>query len=107
VSPSPGLASPGRRAQREGYGPGVGENIAQGPASAKAAFDGWYHSSGHHRNMLNRGWTEMGTGKYGTLWTQVFGAMTGRVIRDLDPLPPPTPDTLPEPADGPPPREGG
>ena len=77
-SPTPGLESPGKRAQREGYGGGVGENIAKGPPDAKGAFEGWYQSSGHHRNMLGARWTEMGTGKYGALWTQLFGGSGSR-----------------------------
>ena len=28
----------------------------------QSAFDGWFSSSGHHRNMLMKGWSEPGSG---------------------------------------------
>ena len=97
-SPTPGLESPGKRCAREGYGGGTGENIAWGVTSGRAAFDGWFHSSGHHRNMLNKGWTEMGCGRSGPgHWTQNFGAMTGHGTKEPDALPPPRADVAPEP----------
>ena len=87
-SPTPGLESPGKRCAREGYGGGTGENIAWGVTSGRAAFDGWFHSSGHHRNMVNKGWTEMGCGRSGPgHWTQNFGAMTGHGTKEPEPLP--------------------
>lgn len=97
-SATPGLESPGKRCAREGYGSGTGENIAYGVTSGRAAFDGWFHSSGHHRNMVNKGWTEMGCGRSGPgHWTQNFGAMTGHNTKEPDPLPPPRADVAPEP----------
>ncbi len=97
-SPTPGLESPGKRCAREGYGGGTGENIAWGVTSGRAAFDGWFHSSGHHRNMVNKGWTEMGCGRSGPgHWTQNFGAMTGHGTKEPDALPPPRADVAPEP----------
>ncbi len=109
-SPTPGLESPGKRCAREGYGGGTGENIAFGVTTGRAAFDGWFHSSGHHRNMVNRGWTEMGCGRSGPgHWTQNFGAMTGHGTKEPDPLPPPRADVAPEPEgqDGMPLEPGG
>lgn len=97
-SPTPGLESPGKRCAREGYGSGVGENIAFGVTSGRAAFDGWFHSSGHHRNMINKGWTEMGCGRSGPgHWTQCFGGATGHGTKEPDPLPAPRADVAPEP----------
>ncbi|MGH7162909.1 MAG: CAP domain-containing protein, partial [Planctomycetota bacterium] len=90
-SPTPGLRTPGERAKREGYGGGVGENIARGPATGREAFEGWFRSSGHHRNMVQPRWTEMGCGAaLRHWWTQLFGSLTGR---SLDPPKvPPDPD---------------
>jgi len=95
-SPTPGRESPGKRCAVEGYS-GGSENIAYGSGfmNAKGAFDGWYHSSGHHRNMLGRGWTELGVGRSSRVadtssyWTQNFGAMGGKSLKTPDALPPP------------------
>lgn len=113
-SPTASLRSPGLRARREGYGGGVSENIAQGPASGHAAFEGWYGSSGHHRNMCQPNHTELGCGQDRLhWWTQKFGSATGR---SLDaPKVAPDPDPPGESGNGkaadtakgsPPPRRG-
>jgi uncharacterized protein YkwD len=92
--------SPGHRAKAQGYGGGVGENIARGTWSGRDAFWAWFHSSGHHRNMVAAGWTEMGAGRSGgTWWTQVFGAMSGKSLKEPDELDPPGPAFAPEPED--------
>lgn len=70
----PDGATPRLRASKAGYGGSVGENIFKGSSAAKSAFDGWAHSSGHHRNMLNPNWTVIGAGNGGIYWTTVFGA---------------------------------
>ena len=71
--------------------------------SGRDAFEGWFGSSGHHRNMLGKGHTELGVGRclHGGYWTQNFGAMTGRQLKDPEALPPPSPEVAPEvdPAD--------
>ncbi|HEX5138670.1 MAG TPA: CAP domain-containing protein [Planctomycetota bacterium] len=92
-SPTPQLRTPNQRAQREGYAGGVWENIALGAADGRAAFWQWYRSSGHHRNMLQPGHTEMGCGsEKHHWWTQMFGSLTGRSLDPprvpLDPDPP-------------------
>jgi uncharacterized protein YkwD len=98
----PALATPGLRARRQGYGGGVGENIAWGTPSGRDAFRAWFGSSGHHRNMLGRGWTEMGAGRSApSHWTQLFGALSGRSLNDPDPLPAPAADVAPDPEDTP------
>ena len=54
-----------------------GENIAYGNGSAQAVFDGWMGSDGHRANILNAGFTIMGSGcasgggSY--YWCQLFG----------------------------------
>jgi hypothetical protein len=50
----------------------TGENISKGYNSAKEAFDGWYNSAGHHRNMVGTDWRSMGAGKDADHWTQNF-----------------------------------
>ncbi|MCB9824542.1 MAG: FHA domain-containing protein [Planctomycetes bacterium] len=89
--------SPGARAKAQGYGGGVGENIAMGLHSGRDAFKAWFTSSGHHRNMLGKGWTEMGCGRSGAYWTQLFGAMTGKSLDVPEPLPDPPPFYAPQP----------
>jgi uncharacterized protein YkwD len=69
------LRTPGDRMKREGYVGGGGENIAiaDGP---DGAHRGWIGSSGHHRNLLWAGHSEMGVGGVGRYWTQNFGGST-------------------------------
>jgi len=92
--------TPGDRARAQGYGGGVGENIARGTWTGRDAFDAWFHSSGHHRNMINQGWREMGAGRSGgSWWTQLFGARGGNSLDVPDALPAPEPAFAPEPED--------
>ena len=78
-SPKPERRSPGQRCALEGYRHFGGENCASG-AGADGAFRMWYHSSGHHRNMIGPGSNEIGVGFAGP-WTEDFG---GRPELDLD-----------------------
>lgn len=50
---------------------GLSENIAIA-RSARGAHDGWTHSSGHHRNILDASWRIVGIGHSGDRWTQNF-----------------------------------
>ncbi|GEM_PF-3639690 len=69
---------PGDRCREAGYkSMGVGENIAMGMSTPEEANNGWYNSSGHHRNMLG-GWNQMGCGRSGVYWTEDFGAGTSQ-----------------------------
>lgn len=71
-SPTDGRRSVDERVALAGLGRvPVGENIAKGYRTPRAAFEGWYRSAGHHRNMLGD-WTHMGAGCDGDLWTQNF-----------------------------------
>jgi uncharacterized protein YkwD len=56
----------------------VGENICTGYTSAKDAFEGWYHSAGHHRNMVDSDWRTIGVGRDGELWTQNYAGASTR-----------------------------
>ena len=53
-----------------------GENIAMGYDSCASVMTGWYNSSGHRRNMLDRSFTKVGIAGYnykGTIyWVQLF-----------------------------------
>jgi uncharacterized protein YkwD len=53
-SPTARKRSPWDRVRLEDYLGGVAENLAQGlgGGNAKGAFEGWYRSPGHHRNMV-------------------------------------------------------
>ncbi len=61
------------RTKRESYqGFPIGENIAIA-GSLQQTFKLWRESDGHRKNMLNAGSNEMGLGKDGRYWTQIFG----------------------------------
>jgi len=85
---TPQNVTPGARAKRQGYGGGVGENIASGRNTGRGAFWAWFGSSGHHRNMLG-GWSEMGCGRWNAFFTQNFGGGGGRGLTQPAELPPP------------------
>lgn len=71
TSPVDGKQSFGQRAARFGVS-ASSENIANGHADGPGAIHGWWHSPGHHRNMLgNHGRT--GLGRHERMWTQLFG----------------------------------
>jgi hypothetical protein len=72
-SPIAGKESPSQRMAAAGYPGAGGENISLGSVSPMATHIAWYNSSGHHRNILNHGWTAMGSGQDGQHWTQNFG----------------------------------
>ena len=72
--PAPYGSSPGARASNAGYSGGfIGENIAGGYGSLRAAFLGWWNSSGHRNNILRSGFNNFGFGRNGSIMTQVFG----------------------------------
>ncbi len=63
----------GERTKKENYsGFAFGENIAISD-TARQTFNLWKESPGHRRNMLNPNVNEMGIGKSGRYWTQIFG----------------------------------
>ncbi|MDF1702918.1 MAG: CAP domain-containing protein, partial [Planctomycetota bacterium] len=93
---TPTNRTPGSRAKQQGFGGGVGENIARGPGTGHGAFMAWFRSSGHHRNMLGRGWLVMGCGRANqTWWTQLF-AGGSKSLTPPDPLPPPAAPFAPD-----------
>ncbi|MBI3268649.1 MAG: FHA domain-containing protein [Planctomycetes bacterium] len=97
--------SPGDRVKRQGYSGPCGENIAMGMGDAKGAFDAWYHSSGHHRNMLyagkrgsSEGWNQLGVGNVGNHWCQDFGSSAGQASKGEAVKPPSSGDSGGAPA---------
>lgn len=71
TSPLPGKSSFGDRARAAGTG-ASGENIAVGQQTGKGVIGSWWHSPGHHRNMLGNH-ARIGLGRSGHYWTQLFG----------------------------------
>jgi uncharacterized protein YkwD len=59
----------------------VGENIAEGPQTIAEVMDGWLHSPGHCKNLMNPGFKEIGIGFNSGYWVQDFG---GRVAFSAD-----------------------
>ena len=78
----------------------VGENIAAGYQTPESVVSGWMDSPGHRANILSPKYTEIGIGlvsgggKFGTYWTQEFGARPGAVL-NFAPLPAPSDDAGP------------
>lgn len=70
----------GDRMRRFGYNfRRGGENIAAGQSSPQQVMQSWMNSPGHRRNILNGNFRDIGIGfarggRYGTYWTQNFGA---------------------------------
>ncbi|MHC4492262.1 MAG: CAP domain-containing protein [Planctomycetota bacterium] len=89
LSPIARNRTPTDRARLEGYGGGVGENCLSGRAHGRGAFEAWYHSPGHHRNLVGGG-PHLGVGAVNrhSMWTMVAGGtdLTWRMLhRDLPP----------------------
>lgn len=62
------------RTEAAGYqGQPRGENIAIGQRTPEAVHNGWMNSDGHRANILTEDITEMGLGRAGNVWTQIFG----------------------------------
>ncbi|MBL8842245.1 MAG: CAP domain-containing protein [Planctomycetes bacterium] len=64
---------PSARAKLAGYPSGAGENIFHGSPSPDDAHRAWYGSSGHHRNLLHDGYTELASGRVDGHWAQLLG----------------------------------
>lgn len=70
-SPVPNKTTFVDRAKLEGT-TASGENIFAGSPSPNAAISGWFHSPGHHKNMLGEH-RRQGLGRFNGHWTQMFG----------------------------------
>ncbi|MBI2921447.1 MAG: CAP domain-containing protein, partial [Planctomycetes bacterium] len=76
VEPDPALAGPWARATHFGFEcdrEGIGENIVPGRSTGRAAFEAFYRSAPHHRNMIRMHHRSLGTGQAGGWWTWDFG----------------------------------
>lgn len=71
-SPLAGKKTPWDRAANEGT-KASGENIFMGSTLPAAANKGWFYSPGHHKNMFKGSHKQIGLGRYGKHWTQMFG----------------------------------
>jgi uncharacterized protein YkwD len=49
-----------------------GENLVYGGRDGVGAFDYWLESKGHHENLLNPSYSQIGTGEYKRFYTQLF-----------------------------------
>jgi uncharacterized protein YkwD len=66
---------PGDRIRAAGYlWKTYGENIAKGYANEQDVMTGWLSSEDHCKNIMNKNFREIGMGREGNIWTQVFGA---------------------------------
>jgi uncharacterized protein YkwD len=50
----------------------AGENVAFNYTTPKLVMEAWLASPGHCKNIMNPKFTELGLGKAGAYWTQVF-----------------------------------
>lgn len=73
TSPLPGLASFVDRAKAAGYNAASAENIAVGTTTGEATFWMWFHSPGHHKNLVAEGHRAVAVGQYNRHWTNMFG----------------------------------
>ena len=71
TSPVPGKTKPWDRAKRFGT-TAAAENIATGQRDGRTVNLSWFHSPGHHKNMLGQ-YERVGVGRHGALWTELFG----------------------------------
>ncbi len=71
TSPVPGKKTPWERARRFDT-TAHAENIARGTATGAGAIQQWWHSPGHHTNMMGDH-SHVGLGRYKETWTQLFG----------------------------------
>jgi uncharacterized protein YkwD len=70
---APNGSTPGDRITSVGYTwLAYAENIAKGYTSEQAVMDGWLKSEGHCKNIMSSKVKEMGIGRDGNYWTQVF-----------------------------------
>jgi len=71
-SPVPGKKQPWDRAKNFGTTASA-ENISMGVTTGAEVNQQWFHSPGHHKNMLGAH-VRMGLGNFQKHWTQMFGA---------------------------------
>ncbi len=63
----------GERATREGYTwSWIGENVAAGYTTPEGVMAAWLASPGHCSNVMRPEFVDLGVGRAGYSWTQVF-----------------------------------
>jgi len=68
-------STPGTRIAAQGYNwKSYGENIANGFTSEQSVMQGWLNSEGHCKNIMDSKFKEIGAGRSGNYWTEVFGS---------------------------------
>lgn len=66
-------SSPGDRIAREGYDwLAWGENVASGFTTPESVMAAWLASPGHCANVMRDRYTELGVGRVGVYWAQLF-----------------------------------
>jgi uncharacterized protein YkwD len=64
----------GSRMEQAGYRwKFFGENIGMGYKNEQEVVDGWLHSPGHCKNIMDKNFKEMGIARAGNYWTQDLG----------------------------------
>ena len=72
---SGGNTTAGDRIKAAGYNwRTYGENIAMGQTTEQIVMNSWLESEGHCKNIMNKNFKDIGVGRSGNYWTQVFGA---------------------------------
>lgn len=70
-----GNTTPGERIKSAGYNwRTYGENIALGQTTEQMVMESWLKSEGHCKNIMGKNFKEIGVGRSGNYWTQVFAA---------------------------------
>ncbi len=70
-----GNTTPGDRIKAAGYlWRAYGENIAKGQTTEQIVMNSWLNSEEHCKNIMNKNFKDMGAGRSGNYWAQVFGA---------------------------------
>jgi len=65
----------GERMEKEGYQwTNYAENIGMGYLTEQEVINGWLHSEGHCKNLMNKTYKEIGASRVGQYWTLDFGA---------------------------------
>ena len=65
---------PSTRITKEGYiWKTCGENIAMGQTTLEEVMKSWITSEGHCKNLMNKSFKEVGSGRTGNIWVQNFG----------------------------------
>lgn len=70
----PELRTPSQRGRKMDYPSAFSENLSLGrPDPVVVLRQGWCHSSGHHRNVLNTHARQLASALTGRIWVQLYG----------------------------------